>query len=105
MSMDIFKWAEDMEKIYEELIEKGKQENLDEITKVRTEQENLLETKIAHYRDTVDFALKSLIKSLESEDQIIKVEIDNLKKKMEKKYRENKDDLITLLIKNLRLDF
>lgn len=105
MSIDIFKWTEDMEKIYEDLIEKGKKENLDEIQKVRTEQENLLERKIESYRDTVDFTLKSLIKSLESEDQTILVEIDNLIKKIEKKYRENKDNLIKLLIKNLRFDF
>lgn len=105
MSKEIFKWAEDIEKIYEELIEKGKSENLDEIQKIRTEQENLLEKTVDHFRDTVNIALKSLTTDLKREDQTILEKINNLKKKIEKKYLENKENLINLLIKDLGFDF
>ncbi|MFX1325777.1 MAG: hypothetical protein ACFE8N_12560 [Promethearchaeota archaeon] len=105
MSTDIFKWAEDIEKIYEELIEKGKSENLSEIQKIRSEQEELLEKTVNHFRDTVNVALKSLTTNLNKEDQVILKKINNLKKKMEKKYLDNQENLINLLIKELGFDF
>ncbi|MFW9865428.1 MAG: hypothetical protein ACFFEN_04950 [Candidatus Thorarchaeota archaeon] len=105
MSIDVFKWVEEVEKVYKDLIEKGKKENLDNLQMIRTGQEDLLEKKVKHYHDTVNFALKSLTENLAKEDQTINKKINDLKKQMKKKYQENKDNLIKLLIKDLRFDF
>ena len=41
--MEIFKWVEEIEKIYDDLIEKAKDESLEEIKKVQSSQAKIME--------------------------------------------------------------
>ncbi len=103
--MEIFEWVKDVEKIYEDLIEKAKNENLDELENLRTEQESIMEKKIVTFRELVGSALESLSKSLENENLFIKKKLKDFKKKMENSYNDNKENLIKLIIKDIGFDF
>jgi len=41
--MEIFKWVKDIEKVYSDLIEIAKKENLEELVQFRADQEKTLE--------------------------------------------------------------
>ncbi len=103
--MEIFEWVKDVERIYEDLIEKAKNENLAELENLRTEQESIMEKKIVTFRELVGSALESLSKSLENENLFIKKKLKDFKKKMETSYNDNKENLIELIIKDIGFDF
>ncbi|MFX1364037.1 MAG: hypothetical protein ACFFCE_14795 [Promethearchaeota archaeon] len=103
--MEIFEWIKEIEKVYENLIEKAKNENLTELESLREEQENLMEKNIENFRNSSDSALKTLTKNLEDKNIFIKEKLKEFKNKMKKTYNDNKKNLIELIIKDIGFDF
>ncbi len=103
--MEIFEWIKEIEKVYENLIEKAKSENLTELKSLREEQENLMEKSIDNFRNSSDSALKTLTKNLEDQNIFINEKLKEFKNKMKKAYDDNKKNLIELIIKDIGFDF
>lgn len=103
--MKIFEWVEEIEKIYKDLIDKAKKENLAELENLRSEQEKNMEKRIKNNREIVDSALKLLLKKLKDEDIFITEKLNDFKKKMEKEYQNSKQNLAELIIKDIGFDF
>ncbi|MFX0030058.1 MAG: hypothetical protein ACFE8B_12670 [Candidatus Hermodarchaeota archaeon] len=103
--MKIFEWIEEIEKIYKDLINKAKNENLNELENLRSQQENNMEEKIEINKNIVESALKSQLKVLKEKDMFILEKIKDFKIKMEKEYQKSKEYLFELLIKDIGFDF
>ena len=103
--MNIFEWVEEVEKIYEDLIENAKKENLAELESLRSEQEKNMEERIENNRKIVDSALKSLLENLNNEDISITEKVKDFKKKMENTYQNSKESLFETIIKEIGFDF
>ncbi|MFX1310406.1 MAG: hypothetical protein ACFE8C_11955 [Promethearchaeota archaeon] len=103
--MNIFDWVEEIEKIYKDLIDKAKNENLTELENLRSEQEKNMEEKIETNHKIVDSALNSLIKKLDDKNAFIAEKIKEFKTKMEEQYHNSKEELFKLLIKDIGFDF
>jgi len=103
--MKIFEWVEEIEKIYKRLIDEAKEENLTELENLRSEQEKNMEKRIETNHKIVDSALKSLIQKLDDKDIFITEKIKDFKKRMEKQYKNSKEELFKLLIKDIGFDF
>ncbi|MFX1344769.1 MAG: hypothetical protein ACFFBC_11195 [Promethearchaeota archaeon] len=103
--MSFFEWIEEIEKIYKDLIDKAKKENLSELENLRSEQEKNMEKKIETNQKIVDSALKNQLKILEDKTTFITEKINDFKKKMEKEYQNSKENLFEILIKDIGFDF
>lgn len=102
--MEIFNWAKDIEKIYIELIEKSKKENLDEIQSFRTEQEKILEASFQKRQNLVRDVLQKLSDDVENEISSFKDKISSITDDIVKNYKKSKPQIIEKLIKQLGLD-
>ena len=103
--MKIFEWVEEIERIYEELVEKTKKESLEDIRKERSAQEKLLEDTTRKNQDIINNALKTVSKKLSAESAKFEELLMNLRNNIEKYYYDNKEDLINSIFKEVGFDF
>ncbi len=103
--MKIFEWVEEIERIYEELVETAKKESLEDIQKDRSAQEKLLEDTTRKNQDIINNALKTVSKKLSAESAKFEELLMNLRNNIEKYYYDNKEDLINSIFKELGFDF
>ena len=102
--MEIFKWAKEIEKIYVELIEKSKKENLDEIQSFRIEQEQILEDSFEKKQNLVKDALQALSGDVDKEISSFKDKISTNIGDIVKNYKVAKPHIIKKVIQQLGLD-
>lgn len=103
--MKIFEWVEEIERIYEELVEKTKKESLEDIRKERSAQEKLLEETTHNNQEIINNALKTVSEKVSEESDKFEELLMNLRNKIEKYYYENKEDLINSIFRELGFDF
>ncbi len=103
--MEIFKWVKDIEQLYENLIEKTKEENFAEIQNLKNQQETLLEKNLAENQKFVSLALKSLSKDVDNEIKILEQNLEAAIKNLEINYQKNRKNLDKLIIEKLGFDF
>jgi len=103
--MEIFKWVEEIEKIYDDLIEKSKKESLEDIRKARTAQEKEMENTIYKNQEIINEALAKVSKEVSNNSENFEEQLKNLCNKIEKYYQENKEGLSSLLFEKLGFDF
>jgi hypothetical protein len=103
--MKIFEWMKDIEKVYNDLIEKAKEENLIEIQNFRKEQEKILEVYLQKKQNIV----KNILSSLNTEtNEGVKVFKEDIKSKLEAvkaSYENEKKNLLDKIITKIGLDF
>lgn len=103
--MEIFDWVHDIEETYKFLIERAKEENLENIQKFKTYQEKLIDVKIKKKQKFVDSNLKRLLKEVTSGVEKLNVfyhqSIDNI----QAKYEDNRLKIINSIIKQLGFEF
>ena len=80
--MEIFKWVKDIERIYDNLIENAKKENLEELREFRENQEEIMEKLLSKRQEILSLAFKNL--SIE-----VNKEIGNFDKRMEENKRRD----------------
>ena len=102
--MEIFKWAKDIEKIYVELIEKTKKENLEEIQLFRIEQEGNLTESNKKRQSLVKDVLQNLSTDIEKEISLFKDKISTSVDTIVKNYEVAKPHIIEKVIQQLGLD-
>ncbi len=103
--MEIFKWVEEIEKIYDDLIEKAKKESLEDIRKARTSQEKEMENTIYKNQEIINEALAKVSKEVSENSENFEELLKNLCNKIEKYYQENKEGLSSILFEKLGFDF
>jgi len=103
--MEIFNWVKEIENMYNDIVEKAKSENLNDIKSSRAHQEELLEQKVKRTQEKVKAGMRTL--SLEENDKAnaFNLLLNDLIDKIEKNIQENKDELINLIIKKLGFNF
>jgi len=102
--MIIFEWAKEVEKIYQDLIEKAKKENLREIQNLRDEQEKIFDESLKKNQNFVNLALISLNEDVNKENEIFRINLEKELKEIESKYEKNKVILIRAIIDKLGLN-
>ncbi|MFX0002035.1 MAG: hypothetical protein ACFE9C_01210 [Candidatus Hodarchaeota archaeon] len=103
--MDIFKWVNDIEKVYEDLINNAKDFNLNDIEQFREMQRKEFENFINKKNEIINIALLKLSQDLESESKKFSDKIDKAIKKIEKDFQKNIPNLQKLIIIEAGLDF
>lgn len=104
-AIEIFKWTKDIEKIYEGLIDKAKEENLAEMQAFRENQEKLIEKTLLKKQEVVNLALKNISIEINNGISSFNEKLDVAMKKIERKYQKDKIQLIKIIIKKLELNF
>lgn len=104
-AIEIFKWTKDIEKIYEGLIDKAKEENLAEMQAFRENQEKLIEKTLLKKQEVVNLALKNISIEINNGISSFNEKLDVAMKKIERKYQKDKTQLIKIIIKKLELNF
>jgi len=103
--MEIFKWVEEIEKIYDDLIEKAKKGSLEEIQKARTSQEKEMEMIIYKNQEIINDALAKVSKEVSEKSENFEELLKDLCHNIEKYYQENKTGLANKLFEKLGFDF
>ncbi len=103
--MEIFKWVEEIEKIYNDLIEKAKKGSLEEIRKARSSQEKEMENITYKNQEIINEALAKVSKEVSANSENFEERLKNLCNKIEKYYQENKEGLSSSLFEKLGFDF
>ena len=103
--MEIFKWVEEIEKIYDDLIEKAKDESLGEITKVQSSQAKIMEEMIYRNQENLNKVLNKVSKDVRGKSEEFEVLLKDLCVKIERYYLENKKGLTNLLIEKIGFEF
>ncbi len=103
--MEIFDWVHDIEETYKFLIEKAKEENLENIQKFKTHQEKLIDIKIKKKRNFVDSNLKLLLKEVTSGVEKLNVFYNQSIENIQTKYEDNRLKIINSIIKQLGFEF
>ena len=103
--MKIFDWANDIEKVYQQLIEKARQENALEVQTFREQQENVLKELLKKNHDLVNLSLESLSEDVTSGIRSYEAQFDEALKSIEKEYKKKKSELITKIIEKLGFNF
>ena len=103
--MKIFEWANDIEKVYQQLIEKARKENTLEIQVFKEQQENELKELLKKNHDLVNLSLESLSEDVTNGIRSYEAQFDEALKSIEKDYQKNKNELISEIITKLGFNF
>lgn len=103
--MEIFEWVEEIEKIYDDLIEKAKKGSLEDIRKARMSQEQDMEKIIYKNQEIINEASAKVSKEVSAKSKSFEELVKNLCSKIEKDYQDNKKGLTSLLFEKLGFDF
>ncbi|HEY0089615.1 MAG TPA: hypothetical protein VGB37_12275 [Candidatus Lokiarchaeia archaeon] len=102
--MEIFKYASDIEKMYEDLINKAKEESLAELKTLRNNQEKIVEFTLIQKQDIVNSVLKKLSDDINIEIEHFRVKLEEIIKNIEDQYQKNKNNLIKEIIASIGLN-
>lgn len=103
--MPIFKWVEEIEDIYENLIENAKKESLEDIEKLNASLEKDIEKKNLKNQEVISSALATLSEEVNEKNSKFGELISKLCSKIEKNYYGNKEGLMILIFEKLGFDF
>ena len=103
--MEIFKWVKDIEKVYDDLIEKAKNENLEELREFRENQEGIMEELLSKKQEILSLAFKNLSIEVNKEIENFDKKLEKLIKNIEKNYQKNKDLIKKSVLQQIGFDF
>ena len=103
--MDIFEWVKDIERVYEELINKTKDTNLKNIEEYRKEQAENFDTFITKINVLVKTAIGNLTVALDQETNSYEEDLNNAINNVEANFKKNIKNLRKLIIEEVGLDF
>ena len=103
--MEIFNWTMELEKIFNDLIEGAKEENLGEIQTLRNNQEKMFEFALKQKQDITRTALDNLHSEVNDRIEKFRNQLNTIMKNIEGQFQKDKDNLIVLIINNFGLEF
>ncbi len=103
--MDIFEWIDEIQKVYDELIENSKNVNLKEIENFRQEQDTKFENFVTTINVLVNTALGNLAVAIDTQTNTFEKNLDKSLKNIEVGFKKNIPKLQKVIIKELGIDF
>ena len=103
--MDLFKWVKDLEDLYENLLEKTKNENLEEIQNFKEKRQKIIDNSIANKQKFVSMALKTLSDDINNEIQKLRQDLDKVINKIVTEFLKDRKNLEKSVIEKLGFDF
>ena len=103
--MEIFNWASEIEKVYDDLIKNAREENLAEIKVLRNNQEKMMESTLNQKQNIVNLALKELSEKVEKEITSFKNDLNQKIRTIEDQFQKSKDKIIKSITKKLGFEF
>ncbi len=103
--MEVFKWVNDIEKVYEDLIEKAKDINLTEIKVSREKQEKVLEALLKRKNELTTTSLKGLSADVQDKIKDFRKKLNEAINNIEKVYQKEKKNLEDSILEKLGFDF
>jgi len=103
--MKIFDWAKDLEEVYQQLIEKARNENTIEVQVFKENQEKLLKQLLKKNHELVNLSLESLSEDVTSGIRSYEAQFDKALKIIEEEYQKKKSELIDEIILKLGFNF
>ncbi len=103
--MKIFEWANDIEKLYHQIIMKTEQENSVEIQNFKDFQENEMKELLKKNHDLVNLSLESLSEDVSTGIRVYEDKIDDALKKIENYYQKKKNKLVDEIIEDIGFNF
>jgi len=103
--MEIFKWANEIEKVYDDLIKNAREESLAEIKALRNNQEKMMEFTLNQKQNIVNLALKELSEKVEQEIASFKNDLNQKIKTIEDQFQKSKINIIKSITKKIGLEF
>ena len=103
--MEIFKWANEIEKVYDDLIKNAREESLAEIKALRNNQEKMMEFTLNQKQNIVNLALKELSEKVEQEIASFKNDLNQKIKTIEDQFQKSKNNIIKSITKKIGLEF
>ena len=103
--MEIFKWVKDIEKIYDDLIENAKKENLEELREFRENQDKMMEDLLSKRQDVLSLAFKNLSIEVNKEIETFDKRLEESIKKIENNYQRNKGLIKKSVLHQIGFDF
>ncbi|TFG15782.1 MAG: hypothetical protein EU535_00880 [Promethearchaeota archaeon] len=103
--MKIFEWIEDIEKVYDDLIEKAKKKATDEIDSLREDQEKIMEDLESKKQHFVNSTLKNLSEDITNGINDFKSNLEKTIGMFENKFQEYEKKEIKTILGKLGFDF
>ena len=103
--MDLFENLQDIEKVYEDLVNNAKNLNLKEIEKFRDNEERTFEKFIIEMNELVNEVLGTLAKEVTIKINNFENKLDGAIKKIELEFQKTIGNLQKLIIEEVGLDF
>ncbi len=103
--MEVFNWVNDIEKVYEDLIEKAKDINLTEIKVSREKQEKVLEALLKQKNELTTTSLKNLSADVQDRIKDFRKKLNEAINNIENVYQKEKKNLEDLILEKLGFDF
>ena len=103
--MDLFENLQDIEKVYEDLVNNAKNLNLKEIEKFRDNEERTFEKFIIEKNELVNEVLGTLAKEVTIKINNFENKLDGAIKKIELEFQKTIENLQKLIIEEVGLDF
>ena len=103
--MDLFENLQDIEKVYEDLVNNAKNLNLKEIEKFRDNEERTFEKFIIEKNELVNEVLGTLAKEVTIKINNFENKLDGAIKKIELEFQKTIGNLQKLIIEEVGLDF
>jgi len=105
INLELFKWLNDIEKIYESLVNKAKEESITEIQSLIDTEKKEVEEILKKKQESVDLVLKNFSKDIQDHlENFEKKDYDEIKL-IKDVYQKNKDKLIEISLEKLGYDF
>ncbi len=104
-NMELFKWLEDIQDLYKNLIEKAQKESITQIKQLDTEKKIEMEKILKKKEDFVNSIINDLLKTMR--DHISNFKSTNNKEieKLKENYFKNRDNLVKSIIDKLGYNF
>ncbi|MBN1800667.1 MAG: hypothetical protein JW891_04130 [Candidatus Lokiarchaeota archaeon] len=103
--MDIFNWVDEIEKVYQELVDKARLENQVEIENYQKQQKEMLKTIHDKNDEFIKSNIDSLLEELKQGVQIFDNQIIKALEDIKQEYQKQKKIVINNIIHKLGFDF
>jgi len=105
INLELFKWLNDIEKIYESLVNKAKEESVNEIQSLIDAEKKEVEELLKKKQESVDLVLKNFSKEIQDYLENFENKDNDEIKMIKEVYQNNEEKLIKISLEKLGYDF
>ena len=103
--MEIFKWAKEIEKVYEDLINEAINERNTDINELENKEKEILNQLINAKLDFVSTVLNQLHQDVDNSVEDFNIKFEEIVNQIQTSYEQNKSKLTNTILEKIGLDF